>query len=110
MNEEIKLLLGIKDNLQDGLIELIVQDSTERILSYINKDGASELSEVPAELDYIIRDVSIKRFNKLNSEGAAADSEEGRSFNWEPSYLYGYEDILNQYTRKKGGKGIARWF
>jgi len=68
MIEEVKLLLGITDNLQDSLLELIIKDSKERILGYINKDGVAALKEVPDSLSYITRDVSIKRFNKISSE------------------------------------------
>lgn len=62
-------------------------------------------------MNYILRDVSIKRFNKRNSEGTSSDSEEGRSFTWEKSYLDEYLNILDEYTKPeiRAGKGIARF-
>lgn len=96
--EEIKLLKGIQDTLQDDLLNLIISESEQRILGYINSIRSESMDALPEELNYIVRDVSIKRFNKLNSEGMTKDSEEGRSLDWEKSYLDEYMHILNQYT------------
>lgn len=116
MLDQIKLFLGISDELQDNLLKLIVEDSQERIIATLNKFAKEHetklLKEIPDELKFIHRDVSIKRFNKINSEGASSDSEEGRSISWESSYLSEYEDLLDQYTQpeKTAGKGIARFY
>ncbi len=91
MMEDIKLLLGIQDNLQDSLLTLVIDDSQQRILTTLNqfakRNGTDSIHAIPVEFEYIQRDVSIKRFNKRNSEGAKSDSEEGRSYTWESSYL-----------------------
>ena len=113
--KEIKVLLGISDELQDELLTLVIQDSEERILSVLNqyaqKNGTDKYDAVPDSLNYILRDVSIKRFNKRNSEGTSSDSEEGRSFTWEKSYLDEYLNILDKYAKPeiRAGKGIARF-
>lgn len=115
MLDQIKLFLGISDELQDKLLKLIVDDSEERIIATLNKFAMQHetdvLKEIPDELKFVHRDVAIKRFNKINSEGASSDSEEGRSISWESSYLSEYEELLNQYTKPKriAGKGIARF-
>lgn len=115
MLEEIKLFLGIGDDEQDELLNLIVDDSEQRILSVINrfatKNGTESKKNIPEDLEYIHRDVAIKRFNKRNSEGATADSEEGRSYTWEPSYLNEYMDLFDEYTKPdiRAGKGITRF-
>lgn len=96
--DEIKLFKGIQDGLQDELLNLIVEESKQRILGYINSKRNDPISVLPDELTYIVRDVSIKRFNKMNAEGATKDSEEGRSYDWEKSYLTEYEPILDRYT------------
>ena len=113
--EEIKLLLGIYDQLQDPLLTLTIEDSEQRILSFLNqfsvKNGTEKYQTIPADLIYIHRDVAIKRFNKRNSEGATADSEEGRSYTWESSYLNEYLDIFEEYTKPmlRAGRGITRF-
>ncbi|PEH49308.1 phage head-tail connector protein [Enterococcus faecium] len=115
MLEQIKLFLGITDKIQDPLLQLIIEDSDERILSVINrfalKNGTEELKTIPENLSYIQRDVAIKRFNKRNSEGATADSEEGRSYTWESSYLNEYMELFDEITKPKirAGRGITRF-
>lgn len=107
MLDSIKRFTGVNDTLQDELLQEIILESRERILDYINQDGITNLEVVPSSLDYVVRDVSIKRFNRLNSEGAAADSEEGKSTTWESGYLSEYATTLDRYRKKKGGRGIA---
>lgn len=111
---EIKTLLGIDDNMQDNLLNVIIDQTEQRIMSVINGVG-DYYKEIPKGLDFVVVEVCIKRFNKMNSEGAKADSEEGRSYTWEDSYLDEYSDLIKQY-KKQGdpslygaGTGIARF-
>lgn len=109
--DEIKLLKGIRDDLQDNLLTLIIEESEQRILGYINSNRSEPLVIIPSEISYIVRDVAIKRFNKLNSEGTKSDTEEGRKLDWESSYLSEYEPILNRYADKKeSGKARSGTF
>lgn len=108
--KEIKLLKGVSDTAQDDLLNLTIKESTERILAFVNRYSETSITEIPNNAAYIVRDVAIKRFNKLNSEGAKADSEEGRTFTWEDSYLS--EDdkqTLISLASKRKARGIARF-
>ncbi len=108
--KEIKLLKGVSDNAQDELLDLTIKESIERILAFVNRYSESSISEIPNNVAYIVRDVAVKRFNKLNSEGAKADSEEGRTFTWEDNYLS--EDdkqVLISLATKKRARGVARF-
>ena len=108
--KEIKLLKGVSDNAQDDLLDLIIKESTERILAFVNRYSESSITEIPNSAAYIVRDVAIKRFNKLNSEGAKADSEEGRAFTWEDSYLSDDDkQTLISLASKRKARGIARF-
>ena len=109
--EEVKLLKGIpkEDTVQDELLNLIIEDSEERILAFVNIHSDTTIDSLPRSVDYIVRDVAIKRYNKLNSEGATSDSEDGRSFTWEQDYLSGYEEILANLVQNKRPKGVARF-
>ena len=115
MLESVKLLLGIEDVLQDNLLTLIIEDSEQRILSTINqfatRNGTESIKAIPVEFTYIHRDVAIKRFNKRNSEGAKSDSEEGRSYTWESSYLDEYLELFNEHTKPeiRAGMGVMRF-
>lgn len=112
---EIKMLKGIRDFEQDDLLNLIIEDSIERIISYINVGRGEDdvYKEVPTPLTYVVRDVASKRFNRLNQEGAKKVSEEGSSFDWQDDYLKEYEQILHAYQKPPDEfikpKGIARF-
>lgn len=106
---EVKLFKGITDNLQDNLISLIISDSIDRILAEVNSMSDKLILELPDSVTFVVRDVSIKRYNRLNSEGATADSEEGRSFTWENSYLDEYRNVLSTLAQSYRAKGIARF-
>ena len=110
--EEIRLLKGIpkSDQEQDDLLTLIVRDSFERMIAYVNQFSDTALGELPGSVAYILRDVAVSRFNRLNSEGATADSEEGRSFTWESSYLTDeHKAVLKGLAIKHRARGIARF-
>lgn len=108
--KEIKLLKGVSDTAQDDLLNLTIKESIERILAFINRYSETSITEIPSDAAYIVRDVAVKRFNKLNSEGAKADSEEGRAFTWEDNYLS--EDdkqVLISLATKRRARGVARF-
>lgn len=108
--KEIKLLKGVSDIAQDDLLNLTIKESIERILAFINRYSETSITKIPNNAAYIVRDVAVKRFNKLNSEGTKADSEEGRAFTWEDSYLS--EDdkqVLISLATKRRARGVARF-
>lgn len=107
---DVKLLKGIHDDTQDKLLDLIIQESQERVLSFMNRvAGEPTYKEVPKDLNYVIRDVSIKRFNKLNAEGMSRKSEEGLSLQWESGLLTEHEDELVAYVQGEEEKPQTRF-
>lgn len=110
--KEVKLFKGISetDTVQDALLTLAISESIDRILAKMNEFADDEIKVIPERLTFIVRDVAVKRFNRLNSEGTKSDSEEGRSFSWE-DYLAEYEPTLRKAAigRSVQGKGIARF-
>ena len=63
----------------------------------------------PDEMDYIVLDVSIIRYNRLGSEGLSSHSVEGESLSWSDNDFSGYMDDINAYldernkNKRKGG-------
>ncbi|MCT4596604.1 MAG: phage head-tail connector protein [Vallitalea sp.] len=58
--DNLKTLLGIRDNTEDTVLTVLKQYVEKRINAYI---GATEF---PIELDWIADEVSVKRYNKLS--------------------------------------------
>ncbi|MBC1290628.1 phage head-tail connector protein [Listeria booriae] len=109
--EAVKARLGIYDNLQDELLNQLIIDSTDQILSNINQDKStsSSITVLPKDLIWILRDIVIKQFNRVGNEGMISSSEEGRSSTWEDDMLEKYEKYLKKYKVKPYGQGIARF-
>ena len=100
MIEQIKKLLGFRENdipsleeeHRDELIAVIVDNTVARLKNLLGR-----VSEVPEELSYIVVDVSIKRYNRIGSEGAASHSVEGETITFS-------DNDFSEYT-----KDIQAW-
>ena len=96
----VKSLTG--DNPQ---IEAIYNNIVERLLHRI------KATEIPLELEYIVDEATIRRFNRIGSEGMKSESVEGHSVTYDMSDVIDpYESAINDYLeglkpddgRKKG--------
>ena len=98
--EYVKQLTG--DNPQ---VEAIYSKIAERLLHRI------KATEMPLELEYIVEEATIRRFNRIGSEGMKSESVEGHSVTYDMGdVLEPYESAINDYLeglkpddgRKKG--------
>jgi len=97
--DSIKLRIGIEDTKQDALINDIIADVQARVLAYINQDGIAQ-STLPTGLDFIIKDITIRIYNKIGDEGKESSSEGNVSNSWEtPADLSEYSDVLDVYRK-----------
>ena len=89
----IKTFLGITDN--DELIYEITELTKSKILNYINQE------ELPKELEFILVEMTISRFNKIGSEGFSSESTDGKSISYEDDFK-NYKQYLDDYLFKIG--------
>lgn len=108
MLANVKLLLNISDTKQNDLLNLIIQDSKERLTGYINQDGMYDITYPPA-LDWIVRELTVRRFNRIGDEGKTSSSENDLSNSWIENDIADYAVYLDKYRQKTGGRGIARF-
>lgn len=73
---DLKTMLQIKDNKRDDILKLIIKNTTSA-LSF--KLSLKADSNVPSELDFILIEVAVKRYNRLANEGMSSYSQEGQS-------------------------------
>lgn len=66
--KNLKTMLGLKDNDQDALLNLIITNTDHALCFKL------ESKTVPPELDYIELEVSVRRFNRIRNEGMTAYS------------------------------------
>ncbi len=88
--EQVKALLGISDDLQDNLLS-VIQDMTEaHFKAYSNQDT------IPGDLQYIIVEVMVKRFNRIGSEGMKSQKVEGLSMEFSVDDFLEYDKIIKR--------------
>lgn len=89
----IKVLLGINDHDNAELINEIIELTKSKILNYIDK------TELPKELEFVLVELSIQRYNKIGSEGISSESVDGKSVSYEADFE-GYKHYLDDYISK----------
>ena len=89
----IKTLLGIPDN--DELIYEITELTKSKILNYINE------VELPLELEFVLVELTVQRYNRIGSEGIASESVDGKSVSYEDIFE-NYKPYLDDYISRSG--------
>lgn len=75
--DKLKLMLGVSDSAQDGLLEMILDDVETDLLIWTNR------AELPAQLEPTQRLVAVMRYNKQGAEGESSRTEGGISRTFE---------------------------
>lgn len=85
--EKLKMLTGESD---EGLLSLLIADSTEYVLGYTNR------TELPPALNKTVRDLAVIAYNRMGTEGETGRSEGGESYSFDaaPKQIY---DVLDRY-------------
>ena len=87
----IKTLLNVEGN--ENLIYEIVNITEAKILNYINA------TEMPKELEFVLIELSVQRFNRIGSEGIASESIDGKSVSYDDDFT-GYKHYLDDYISR----------
>ena len=91
----IKTLLNIEGN--EELITEIVNITESKILNYINAN------EMPVELEFVLIELSVQRFNRIGSEGIASESIDGKNVSYDDDFV-GYKHYLDDYISRNSIK------
>ena len=107
MLNDLKILLGIDtaDAELDGKLNLIINAAKARLKLLLGG------IEPPAELEYIILEASVIRFNKIGSEGLSAHTVEGESLSFTDNDFAGFADEIQAYleAQAEGTRGKVRF-
>lgn len=109
MLEDLKRMLGLIDQEDNGLDEKLnwILDTTRDRLKVLL--GGIDPGN---DLDYIITEVSIVRYNRIGSEGFQSHTVEGESVGFLSSDFDAYMDDIQAYKDAKNidvSKGGIRW-
>lgn len=88
VTDEIKALLS--GSIEEQL-EVIETWTKERLCIILN------VSEVPQSLSYIVKEVSLKRWNRIGNEGMQSFSQEGLSMTFPESDFDEYRNEIEEW-------------
>lgn len=99
----LKVMLGIPeyDTTLDKKLLLILSATRSRLKALLGG------LEPPEELDYIILEVSVIRYNKIGSEGAISHDVEGEKTSYSNNDFAGFMEDIQTYldNQKNSRKG-----
>lgn len=107
MLENLKLMLGIDiDNTdKDPLLKQLIALATARLKGLLGG------IEPPESLDYIVLEVTIKRYNRIGSEGLSSHSVEGESLSFSNDDFAEFTEDVKAFlaSQKEAKKGKVRF-
>lgn len=107
MLNELKLMLGIEENDTgaDKRLNLILKTTRQQLRAKLGGIDA------PESLDYIILEVSIKRFNRIGSEGLSSHTVEGETLSFVDDDFNSFSDDIQTFlnSQKETAKGKVRF-
>lgn len=106
MLENLKMLLGFEnDDSRDDLLTVIINLVTARLKLLLGG------IEPPEEMEHIIIDVAIARFNKIGSEGLSSHSVEGESLSFSENDFAPFMSEIQAFLdgQKENSRGKVRF-
>ena len=102
--DDVNALLGFFDEKSNKTLDVIIRLTTNRLKTLL------DVEEVPTELEYIVTEVSIVRYNKIGSEGVTSHSVEGETMSFSDNDFKGYLDDIEAWKNKKNEvKGVVKF-
>lgn len=92
MLENIKILLGIKNEAKDVLLNLYISQCKQEIQTYTKRDFMQSMELVCAQM-------VVEKYNKRYSEGMTSTSQSGLSINFKDGYSKEITDQLNSFKK-----------
>lgn len=93
--EKLKIRLGISDNSEDNLLNMLLEDAEGEILDFCNRDILPDKAQV------LQRELAIIYYNRMGSEGEASRSEGGVSVSYSTEIPENIKSRLLAFRRLK---------
>lgn len=98
--DDVRALLGIKN--EDSKLNVIITLTENRLKTLIGQ------KEVPNELEYIVTEVSIARFNRIGSEGLSGHTVEGEALTFKDNDFDQYADDIQAWRDAQSDQDVGR--
>lgn len=92
---EVKITLGLSSSDKDELLLSLIKRNSQTVINYIKEQ------KVPLELEYIVVELVIARYNRIGSEGLNSENSDGVSFSYSNNLLDSYKKDLDRYIAYK---------
>lgn len=104
MLADVKLMLGIgpDDTTQDEKLHLLISGATARLRRLLGG------LEPPEEMEDIIREVTIIRFNRIGSEGMESHTVEGESHTFTDDDFAAYKEEIQDFLNRQQSSAKGR--
>lgn len=93
--EKLKIRLGIRDNSEDDLLNMLLEDAEGEILDFCNR------GILPVKVEALQRELAIIYYNRLGSEGESSRSEGGVSVSYSTEIPENIKSRLLAFRRLK---------
>ena len=93
--EKLKIRLGISDNSEDALLNMLLEDAEGEILDFCNRDI------LPTKAEALQRELTITYYNRIGSEGEVSRSEGGVSVSYSTEIPGNIKSRLLAFRRLK---------
>ena len=93
--EKLKIRLGIKDDKQDELLTMLLEDAESEILDFTNRNV------LLPKMEGLQRELAIIYYNRMNDEGISSRSEGAISVSYSTEIPGNIKDRLKAYKLLK---------
>ena len=98
--ETTKTLLGV-DNEK---VEIIYDQVEKRLRARLRRD-LPDLVQIPPDLEFVVQEVAIVRYNRIGSEGLQMEGMDGYTATYLDTDLSVFESDIAEYIRLEIGDG-----
>lgn len=102
----LKTRIGIDDEQQDEQLKVIISNVEKELLAML----PTIEDTIPEEIEFIVVEVSTKRYNRIGAEGMTSETQDGRSSSYEVNDFDEYKSVLNNLYFKDDKKGFVHFY
>ncbi|HHW7929747.1 TPA: phage head-tail connector protein [Staphylococcus aureus] len=102
----LKTRIGIDDEQQDEQLKVIISNVEKELLAML----PTIEDTLPEEIEFIVVEVSTKRYNRIGAEGMTSETQDGRSSSYELNDFDEYKSVLNNLYFKDDKKGFVHFY
>lgn len=98
IKENVLSLLGLSETIDTEIVDTIINVVSKRLEGKLASLTGQTISDVPPELEGVVTEICVARYNRIGSEGTSSHSVDGESMSWSEDDFKPYEDEIEAYA------------